>query len=56
MTEQSKLPVDPRDPDYSRSGIFADHNCWKCKDGTRPDLCPTPNRPGNCGHPHARND
>lgn len=37
-------------------GIFRYHNCWKCKDGTRLDLCPTPECPGNCGYPHARND
>ena len=43
--------IDPRDPD-----IFRDHNCWKCQDGTRPGRCPTPDRPGNCGYPHARND
>ena len=48
--------VDPRDPDYSRPGIFAHHNCWKCKNGSQPNLCPTPDRPGNCGYPHARND
>lgn len=48
--------VDPRDPDYSRPGIFAYHNCWKCKDGTQPERCPTRERPGNCGYPYARND
>lgn len=47
---------DPRDPDYSRPGIFATHNCWRCKDGSEPARCPTPDRPGNCGYPHARND
>lgn len=48
--------LDPRDPDYSRPGIFATHNCWKCKDGADLSRCPTPDRPGNCGYPHARND
>lgn len=48
--------VDPRDPDHSLPGIFATHNCWKCKDGTDLSRCPTPDRPGNCGYPHARND
>ena len=43
-------------PDNSRPGIFANHNCWKCKDGADLSKCPTPNRPGNCGYPHARND
>lgn len=45
--------VDPRDPDYSRPGIFATHNCWKCKDGQKP--CVTGN-PRGCEYPHARND
>lgn len=44
------------EPDDSRPGIFANHNCWKCKDGTDLTKCPTPDRPGNCGYPHARND
>lgn len=48
--------IDPRDPDWSRPGIFATHNCWKCRDGSAPHRCPTPERPGNCGYPHARND
>lgn len=49
-------PSDPRDPDYSRPGIFAHHNCSRCKNGTDLSRCPTPERPGNCGYPHARND
>lgn len=49
-------PPDPRDPDYSRPGIFAHHNCSRCKDGAELSRCPTPDRPGNCGYPHARND
>lgn len=47
---------DPRDPDPSREGIFRDHNCARCKNGTDLSRCPTPDRPGNCGFPHARND
>lgn len=47
---------DPRDPDYSRPGIFAHHNCWRCKDGTDLSRCTTPDRPGNCGYPQARDD
>jgi hypothetical protein len=45
--------VDPRDPDYSKQGIFVDHNCWKCQDGKLP--CPQ-GRSLNCEYPHARND
>jgi hypothetical protein len=56
MAETQKPTIDPRDPDYSRPGIFADHNCWKCKDGRDLSRCPTPDHPGNCGFPHARND
>ena len=47
---------DPRDPDYSRPGIFTHHNCSRRKDGTDLSRCPTPDRPGNCGYPQARND
>ena len=51
-----KLVCDARDPDYSRPGMFAHHNCWRCKDGSLP--CPDgqtgPSR--NCEYPHARND
>lgn len=46
-------PVDPRDPDPSRPGVFRDHNCWKCRDGQKP--CVVGN-PRNCENPHARND
>ena len=45
--------ADPRDPDYSRPGIFATHNCWKCRDGQQPCVCGDPRR---CEYPHARND
>jgi uncharacterized Fe-S cluster protein YjdI len=45
--------VDPRDPDYSREGIFIYHNCWKCDSGSRP--CVRGN-PRQCEFPHARND
>jgi hypothetical protein len=24
---------DPRDPDYSRKGVFVYHNCWRCRSG-----------------------
>lgn len=45
--------VDPRDPDPSRSGIFRDHNCWRCNDGREP--CVTGGS-ARCPYPHARND
>lgn len=47
------VQVDPRDPDYSRTGIFINHNCWKCDSGKKP--CPHGGA-HNCEHPHARND
>lgn len=52
----ARTAIDPRDPDYSRPGIFAHHNCSRCKDGADLSRCPTPDSPGNCGYPHARND
>ena len=45
--------VDPRDPDYSRKGIFIHHNCYRCNDGTLPCVRGNPN---SCEFPHARND
>lgn len=45
--------LDPRDPDPTREGIFRDHNCWKCSDGSRPCANGSPNR---CEYPRARND
>ena len=45
--------IDPRDPDYSRPGIFATHNCWKCRDGQQPCVCGDPRR---CEYPHARDN
>ena len=42
--------ADPREPDYSRSGIFITHNCSRCRDGTLP--CSA----WPCEFPHARND
>src|SRR5690348_9328018 len=44
---------DPRDPDYSRPGIFSTHNCWKCRDG---ELICVRLDPRGCEFPHARND
>lgn len=48
-----RTPRDPRDPDYSRPGIFAEHNCWKCKNGTKPCVGGNPHA---CEYPRARND
>jgi hypothetical protein len=44
---------DPRDPDYTREGVFIYHNCWKCNSGKLPCVHGSPSR---CGLPHARND
>lgn len=46
-------PVDPREPDYSRPGIFATHNCWKCQHGRL--TCVTLD-PRGCEYPRARNE
>lgn len=46
-------PIDPRDPDHTREGIFVYHNCWKCDDGKKPCVKGNPRR---CEYPHARND
>lgn len=54
--ERDESEPDPRDSDYSRSGIFVHHNCARCNHGRNLFRCPTPNRPGNCGYPYARND
>jgi hypothetical protein len=45
--------IDPRDPDPSREGIFRNHNCHRCQDGTKPCVVGAPHR---CEFPHARND
>ena len=46
-------PIDSREPDYTREGIFIYHNCWKCQNGAKPCKEGSPNR---CGYPRARND
>ena len=51
--EKSGEPLDPRDPDHSREGIFVLHNCSRCSDGRRPCVVGNPSR---CEYPHARND
>lgn len=45
-------PLDPRDPDYSREGIFVHHNCSRCQHGAKPCVQGNPSR---CDNPHARN-
>lgn len=45
--------ADPRDPDPSQDGIFRDHNCWRCDNGTKPCVIGNPHK---CEYPHARND
>jgi len=40
---------------FIRTGIFVAHSCVRCKDGARPERCPS-KVPGNCGEPTARND
>jgi len=27
---------DPRSPDPTKTGVFRDHTCWRCKDGAKP--------------------
>ena len=48
-----RAPIDPRDPNPNREGIFRDHNCWRCQSGAKP--CVVGN-PRNCENLHARND
>lgn len=54
MTQPPPKPRDPRDPDYSRTGIFVYHNCWRCDSGRKP--CVDPSGTRNCPYPHARDD
>jgi hypothetical protein len=48
-------PSKPADPftDETKTGMFRDHSCWKCGDGSKPCCQGSPNR---CEYPHARND
>jgi DNA-binding transcriptional regulator YdaS (Cro superfamily) len=46
-------PVDLRDPDPRRVGIFQTHNCSRCKDGALPCVR---GQPRQCEYLHARND
>jgi hypothetical protein len=49
----SLAPVDPRDPDPTREGVFQTHNCYRCQHGKRACVRGDPHR---CEWPHARND
>ena len=53
MTRDDKAPVDGREPDHSRTGMFVYHNCWRCQHGAKPCVNGAPNR---CEYPHARDD
>lgn len=54
MEQQRRDPREPRTDEElaGRAPIFRNHNCWKCRDGTRP--CPNGYR--NCEYPRARDD
>ncbi len=52
-TDAPRKPLDPREPDYSRSGVFIDHNCWRCDSGKKPCI---KSNPRDCDTLHARND
>ena len=51
--EEGATKIDPRDPDPAKEGVFRDHNCWRCKDGTLPCVAGNPRQ---CENLHARND
>lgn len=51
MTDEK--PLDPRDPDRTREGMFQYHNCYKCQHGAKPCVNSSPSR---CDYPQARND
>jgi hypothetical protein len=40
-------------PRHDRAGMFVYHDCWKCRDGSKPCVS---GDPGNCEYPHARDD
>lgn len=52
-TTQAKPPLDGREPDHTRTGLFVYHDCWRCGDGKRPCAQGAPTR---CDYPRARND
>lgn len=54
MTKDERKPLDPRDPDPTREGIFQYHDCYRCEHGRMP--CVRGGNPGKCPYPRARND
>jgi len=48
-----RAAADPRDPDYSREGLFQTHNCPRCQSGK---FACVEGNPLSCGWLHARND
>ncbi len=53
LAARRSRPVDPRDPDFSRTGKFVLHDCSRCRDGAAACVRGNPNQ---CEFPHARND
>lgn len=53
--DPSKKKLDPRDPDYSREGVFVYHNCYRCDHG-RKACVRGHTSPRNCPNLYARND
>lgn len=54
MTDKTTEPAtDPRDPDYTREGLFQYHNCYRCEHGKKPCVQGSPRQ---CDNLHARND
>ena len=53
MIDFAKVKPDPRDPDYSREGVFVYHNCVRCDSGRLPCI---KGNPRDCSTLRARND
>lgn len=53
MAAAPPAPIDPREDDPSREGIFRSHNCWRCQSGAKPCARGATNR---CEYPRARDD
>lgn len=52
--EQRDLPpLDPRDPDHTKTGVFIYHNCARCRSGALPCVKGAPHL---CDNLHARDD
>jgi hypothetical protein len=52
-TQPAAQPLDPREADHSRRGMFAYHNCSRCDHGRLP--C-RQGQHNTCSNPVARND